>query len=233
MSFLRAHRWQLVGVALALAVVVAGKQLYRTATAADLAFILAPTAQLVSWVSGGNFVYELGPGWVDPHIGFIIAPACSGVNFALAAFLALSLGSWSQMTSPRGVASRIAIAAALAYLATLVVNTIRIAIAIAMHRGTIDIGGWDREELHRIEGIVVYLAGLLAVYAIARGIERKHRAWIAVPLAAYLVITLLLPALNGAAARPEFAMHALWVLALCAATAGMIVFTQTFRRRLS
>lgn len=169
-----AHRWRIVGIAVALTVVVVGKQLYCDATAGELTWILAPTAQLVSWVSGGNFVYEAGPGWVDPQIGFIIAPPCAGVNFALAAFLALALGGVVGMTSPRAVSVRLAGAAALAYIATLVVNTIRIAIAIAMHRGTIDVSGYDRAELHRIEGIVVYLGGLIALYAIARAIEMRR-----------------------------------------------------------
>jgi hypothetical protein len=40
--------------------------------------------------------------------------------------------------------------------------------------------------------------------------------WMAIPIAAYLVITLALPLANGAAARGEFARHAAWVLAGCA-----------------
>lgn len=38
----------------------------------------------------------------------------------------------------------------------------------------------------------------------------------AIPISAYLVITLLLPALNGATASPQFYRHALWVVAGCA-----------------
>lgn len=172
---LRDHRWQIATVVVALAVVIAGKQYYRDATAADLRWILAPTAQLVSWVSGGNFVYEAGPGYVDAHIGFIIAPPCAGVNFALAAFLALALGGLGGMNDGRTAFIRIARAAALAYVATLVINTIRIAIAIAMHRGTLDVGGLDHAEAHRIEGIVIYLGGLCALYGIARSLEARKR----------------------------------------------------------
>ena len=105
------HNAQIVYVAVVLAVVIAGKQYYREATAADLRWILAPTAQLVSWTTGGDFVYEAGPGWVDPQIGFIIAPPCAGVNFALAAFLALALGGLVSVTSARAVALRLGAAA--------------------------------------------------------------------------------------------------------------------------
>jgi exosortase K len=173
-SWVHEHRWQLVAVALALAVVVVGKQLYRDASAGELGWILAPTAQLVSWATGGTFAYQAAHGWVDPQIGFIIAPPCAGVNFALAAFLALALGGAPGMRSLRAVAVRLAAAAALAYLATLVVNTVRIVIAVEMHRGTIGTGGLDRAELHRIEGIVVYLGGLIALYALARAIETRR-----------------------------------------------------------
>lgn len=168
------RRWRLAGVVLVLAVVVAGKQYYREASAWDLRWILAPTAQLVSWLTGGSFVYEAGPGWVDPRFGFIIAPACAGVNFALAAFLALGLGGVTGMTSARATLIRLSLAAALAYLTTLVVNTLRIAVAVAMHRGTIDVRGYDRAELHRIEGIVVYLGGLCALYALARALDARR-----------------------------------------------------------
>lgn len=215
MSFLREHRWRLAALAIVAIVIVAGKQYYRDATPAALTWILAPTAQLVSWLSGHPFVYESGQGWINTDVMFVIAPACAGVHFALAALLALSLGALPGMTTWRATAKRLAVAATLAYAATLVVNTTRIVIAIAMHRGTIDIGG-DPAELHRIEGIVVYLGGLCALYALARALETgRKRASFAIPVAAYLVITLGLPLLNGAAARGDFARHAAWVVSAC------------------
>lgn len=175
MSWLAARRWQLLGVAVALAVVVAGKQYYRAASAGELGWILAPTARLVSSVSGTRFVYEAGIGWVDRGATFIIAPACAGVNFAIAGFLALVLGWLRGMRDARSLIARLVGAAALAYAATLVVNTLRIVIAIALHRGTIDVGTLDHAEVHRFEGIVVYLAGLCALYALAGRIAPRSR----------------------------------------------------------
>jgi uncharacterized membrane protein YhhN len=43
--------------------------------------------------------------------------------------------------------------------------------------------------------------------------------WMKVPIAAYLVITLVLPLLHGAAKRADFVAHAVWVLAGC----GLVV----------
>jgi exosortase K len=168
------RRWQLAGALAAIAVVVVAKQAYRGASAGELGWILAPTARLVSAVSGTRFVYEAGLGWVDRGATFIIAPACAGVNFTIAGFLALALGWLGGMRSARTVAARLAGAAALAYAATLVVNTLRIVVAIALHRGTIDVGGLDHAEVHRFEGIVVYLAGLCALYALAGAIAPRR-----------------------------------------------------------
>jgi ABC-type Co2+ transport system permease subunit len=48
--------------------------------------------------------------------------------------------------------------------------------------------------------------------------DRLERVrWLATPLFAYVVVTLLLPVANGAAARPGFATHAAWILGGCAA----------------
>jgi len=47
----------------------------------------------------------------------------------------------------------------------------------------------------------------------------RKLGWLKVPIAAYLVITLGLPVLHGAARRADFVGHALWVLAGC----GLVV----------
>jgi hypothetical protein len=52
----------------------------------------------------------------------------------------------------------LAAALAIAYAATIVVNTIRISVALA----------WHRPDLHQMQGTLVYLGGLIAIYALAR-----------------------------------------------------------------
>jgi exosortase K len=221
-SFVREQRWRIAAVFVALAIVVAGKQFYRDASPAELRWILAPTAQLVSWISGHDFIYESGQGWINTDIMFVIAPACAGVNFALAALLALVLGSLANMTDWRRALSRLARAVVLAYSATLVVNTMRIAIAVHMHRA----------DLHRLEGIVVYVFGLCGLYALARALDgRKLRSvkWFAIPLGAYLLITLVMPLANGAARRDDFVRHATAVLAVCFVVVAIASFCELVR----
>jgi len=161
-------RTQVAALAVAAVVVVVGKDYYRAASAADLRWILAPTAHVATWLGCGHFTFDAQLGYVDRDLGFAIAPPCAGLHFALAAFVALTIGWLGAMRDWRSLARHLAAAAALAYVATFVINTIRIVIAIRMHR--MDLA--DREELHRLEGIVVYLGGLCALYALAR----RHHA---------------------------------------------------------
>jgi exosortase K len=158
---------QLAGLGLAVALVIAGKQAIREASAEELGWLLGPTATCVSVLTGSHFVREAGVGYIDRSITFEIAPVCAGVHFMLAAVLALALG-WSRyMQTWRTMALRLVAVVGVAYLATIVINTLRIVIAIAMHAH--DLGG---SELHRLEGVVVYLGGLCALYAIATGRAR-------------------------------------------------------------
>ena len=172
---MRPRRFQIAAVGCVLAILYLGKHSYSAASARDLDWILAPTAHLVSFVGGHHFVYEAGAGWVDRDVTFIIAPACAGVNFMLAAFLALTLGWLGSLQTWRGTGRCLVLAAGIAYVATIIINTVRIIIAIAMHRGTIDVSSFDHAEAHRVEGIVVYLGGLCMLYGVARAVDTRSK----------------------------------------------------------
>lgn len=51
---------------------------------------------------------------------------------------------------------------------------------------------------------------------------RNSLRWLAVPIAAYLIITLGLPAAHGAARQARFATHAMWVVLGCAIIVAVI-----------
>jgi exosortase K len=166
-------RWSLLALAIGVTVVWCGKSAYSEASAARLQLVLAPTARLVEWISGGDFVYEAGAGWVSRHHTFIIAPVCAGVNFALAAWAAFLAGALPRFASLRSVVVRLACYAVAAYVATVLVNGARISLAIALHRGALSLDGLTAAELHRAEGIAVYLVGLCALYTVAQAVERR------------------------------------------------------------
>ncbi len=147
-------------------IVIAGKTYYRHATADDLAFLLAPTETLVSAATDTHFTRERGVGWIDRDAAFEIVPECAGMHFLLCALVALAIASVPALTSWSAVARQLGFAIAGAYVATIIVNTLRIAIAVRMHERAL--GGAD---LHRLEGTAIYFGGLCALYALAR---RRH-----------------------------------------------------------
>jgi hypothetical protein len=60
--------------------------------------------------------------------------------------------------------------------------------------------------------------------------ERARRLrWMTVPLGAYVVITVLLPMLNGAARRADFGWHVVAVLLGCVATVVAAALVATVR----
>ena len=61
---------------------------------------------------------------------------------------------------------------------------------------------------------------------------RDNARWLAVPIAAYLVITLALPAAHGAAGNARFATHAMWVMLGCAIVVAVVAaITVVVKRR--
>jgi|HubBroStandDraft_6_1064221.scaffolds.fasta_scaffold181276_3 exosortase K len=154
---------RVAAIIVALGLVVAGKTYYRHASADDLAWLLSPTALCVSAATDTHFVRERGIGWIDRDVAFEIVPECAGLHFLLCALLVLVVAALPAMTSWPATARHVGIAIAAAYAATIIVNTTRIAIAVRMHERAV--GGAD---LHRLEGTVVYLGGLCALYAMAR-----------------------------------------------------------------
>jgi len=157
-------RVQVGALAVTAAIVVAGKQFYRGASADELQWLLAPVAKLVGGITGASFDYDSQLGWVSRDARFVIAPVCAGLNFALAAFLALSLGWLPAMRRTRDAAARLALAAGIAYVATIVVDAARIALALETRADG---------AAHEALGVAVYLGALCALYAIAvRGRKR-------------------------------------------------------------
>lgn len=207
---------QVAALAVTLAVVVLGKQYFRSATAGELRWLLAPTAKCTSVLTGTHFAFVAGAGYADHDVHFLIAPVCAGLHFLLAAMIVLVLAWLGRIDRWRAMAARVGLAVVVAYAATIAFNTLRIALSLELHAAG---------ALHEALGIVVYFAGLCALSAAARHLDDKRlpgARWIAIPVGVYLAITLVLPLAHGAAARADFAGHAMWVLGGCLAVAIML-----------
>ena len=207
------------------------KRYYSAAGADDLVWILWPTAKFTSLVTGTRFYFEAHAGYMSDDRSFLIAAACSGVNFLITAFLLLSL--MKLWRSGRVAWRYFCFAGLAAYASTVVANSVRISIAMWLNSARPEVFGLGREELHRLDGILIYFGFLLMLFAVAEPRSRTagvtntvpvkrgvfDRIFAAVkryvfPLAVYYATTLGIPIANGAAGRGgEFWEHAVFVAA--------------------
>jgi len=171
---------------------------YANATADELLWILAPTTALVELLSGRSFAFESYTGYVSSDHRFVIAVPCAGVNFLITAFLMLGLRRLWRDRFQRVSWTFLPIAAAMALAATLIANTTRICIALEMQRRSVDVDGLSGNQLHRLEGIVIYFGFLLLLFMLTERMEsRRPRTALLFPLGIYYATTLGIPLLNG------------------------------------
>lgn len=209
----RAAQWVVVFVcALAL------KLYYSGASANELRWILAPTTVLVELLSGVSFEFESHAGYINSDRSFLIASSCAGVNFLITAFLMLSARKLLRDRSQDNTWRLIPTAALIAYFATLVANTVRISIALWLGRLP-EVGGLNRYQLHRVEGIIVYFGFLLLLFIVSEKISTGKTSGLLrqsfFPLFVYYATVLVIPLVNGGYRRGAgFWEHSILVLLL-------------------
>ena len=195
-------------LAMVLLCALALKQYYSTATANQLRWILAPTTLIVELLSGRSFVFESYTGYMSSDHTFVIAVPCAGVNFLIMAFVMLALRRlWNgrfESVSWRVLPSSIATA----YVATVIANAMRIVIALEIQRRSLEVSWLTENQLHRLEGIVVYFGFLMLLFVV---MERKLLMF---PVVIYYVMTLGVPLVNGAFHRAGFWEHFGFVLVM-------------------
>ncbi|HSS21293.1 MAG TPA: exosortase K [Pyrinomonadaceae bacterium] len=170
--------WKRIGQLVAVLLVAGSiKQYYSTASVNQLRWILAPTSAAVQFVTGSKFEFESYTGYVNSDHSFVIAASCAGVNFLITAFLMLALSRVWQTRADTGPGKPvwlfIPLAAGCAYLATVVANTVRIATAVRLHGQSIDAGGLNPNQLHRLEGIVIYFGFLLLLFVLSERVANR------------------------------------------------------------
>lgn len=143
------------------------KYFYSTTSVNQLRWILAPTTALVELISGQSFQFESHAGYINSDHSFLIAASCAGVNFLITAFLMLSLGHLWRNRSQSLSWKFVPYAALIAYLVTLVANTVRITTALQLRSMRIETGLLSPGQLHRFEGIFIYFGFLLLLYVIS------------------------------------------------------------------
>ena len=227
-DWLRHHAVQLTLGALALGVAGALKQHYSHASAEDLRWILAPTTWLTELVVQSEFAFQTGQGYLSREQSVLISPACAGVNFLIVAFLSLALGFGKRFqgerTRPRPMEEEwkrgflwFAVSLVSAVAATLVVNTLRISISIAIAHLATRFTGLTFHSVHRLLGIGIYLTGLMGLCLAAQfwlesrsrtGSPARRSGPLLVAAGCYVAVTLAVPLLRGGAHNPDFWSHA-------------------------
>ena len=152
------------------------KRHYSEARADDLLWVLTPTAQLVASMTGSPFTLQPGEGYLSRERLFLIEKSCAGVNFMLAAFGMLVFTSWHRVRTVAAAGGVLGVSLLAGYTAAVVVNAVRIAIAmwLAGHPIALPISSG---ALHRLEGILVYFGGLMLMYEAAQRLDRRALLW--------------------------------------------------------
>lgn len=205
--------------AVVLAIGFSIKLYYSTSSVNDLRWILAPTAWLVQLVTGERFWFESYAGYMNADRSFLIADSCSGVNFLIMAFLMLCLIKLRKGLIANVSWGFIPAAMIAAYVTTIAANTVRITVAMRLHRMSPEMIWINPEQLHRLEGIFIYFGFLLFLFTFAESLEdrasgRGGLLWQSlIPLLLYWFFTLGIPIFNGAYRQgTTFWQHLLFVL---------------------
>lgn len=187
------------------------KHFYSTASVNELRWILAPTTLLVELVSGRVFNFEMHAGYISSDRSFLIASSCAGVNFMIAAFLMLSIARlWRGKLAWKLIPSALVIS----YATTIVANTVRISTALHLQDNRLDIAGLSANQIHRLEGILIYFGFLMLLFLLSERTADQKSPGHAIrpdhfmlPLVIYYVTTLGMP-LASAIYRQDFAAKA-------------------------
>ena len=148
------------------------KRHYAGARADELGWILSPTARLVGVMTGETFTLQSGEGYFSRDRLFLIEKSCAGINFMIAAFGMLMLALLHRVGSRFSAARVLSVSLLASYSAAVLVNAVRIAIAIWLGAHPVALSAFSAAAVHRVEGIAVYFGGLVLLYELVRRLDR-------------------------------------------------------------
>jgi exosortase K len=163
---------RLAFVAIAILIAWGLKRHYADAQPDDLSWILGPTARLVSATTGEAFVMQPGEGYFSRERLFLIEKSCAGINFMIAAFGMLMLALLHRVGSRFSAARVLTVSLLASYSAAVLVNAVRIAIAMWLGAHPSALSAFSASDVHRVEGITVYFGGLVLLYELVQRLDR-------------------------------------------------------------
>jgi exosortase K len=147
------------------------KRHYAAARADDLWWILSPVARLVGLMTRTRFAFQPGEGYFSREHLFLIEKSCAGINFMIAAFGMLMLALLHRVESRFSAARILSVSLLASYSAAVLVNAVRIAIAMWLGAHPAALSAFSAADIHRVEGITVYFGGLVLLYELAQRID--------------------------------------------------------------
>ena len=153
---------------------------FSKATDSDVInWMLAPTVRWVSILSGITFEYLPHQGYASHAYYFLVAPSCAGIRFMMIAFLMLMFSSLHRIEKKKSGYLWFCFSIIFSYLATILVNSIRITASIHLpfllkRAGLLD--GWlTPDRLHTLTGTIVYFSSLCVIYLLSSSICTEYR----------------------------------------------------------
>ncbi len=230
---------KVIHISVALLIAVSLKTFYSSANVNELRWILAPTTYLVELATGNTFTFESYSGYMNEERSFLIAGSCSGVNFLITAFLVLALGKLLRDRAQKVRWTFIVYAALVAFLTTIVANTVRICIALQMRRADPELLWLNPDQLHRFEGIIVYFGFLLLLFVASESLRNRSgfrvSGWrlrgLLLPLFIYCSTTLAIPVANAVYRRTpltaDFREHLFFVFVIPLVLVAIFLFVRS------
>jgi exosortase K len=149
------------------------KRHYAAARPDDLWWILSPVARLVGAITRTSFALQPGEGYFSRDRLFLIEKSCAGINFMIAAFGMLIFALLHRVGSGLSGARVLSVSLLASYSAAVLVNAVRIAIAMWLGAHPAALSAFSAAGVHRIEGITVYFGGLVLVYELVQRLDRS------------------------------------------------------------
>jgi exosortase K len=192
------------------------KRFYADASVDDLAWILGPTARLVTALTGVPFEWESGQGYLSRERLFLIEKACAGLNFMIAAFGMVAVVKSRRIRSWRSAAGILVTCMLASYSTAVLVNAVRITVAMWLAAHPVGFTWITAAQAHRVEGVACYFGGLVLLYRLVLHVDGgsaclRPSMLLLVPLGWYYAITVVVPLVNRGYGE-AFVEHTVFVL---------------------
>jgi exosortase K len=219
----------------ALAVALGAKAFYSHAGANQLVWILAPSSWLARAVGGVALSYEDGAGFISHAHHLVVGKPCAGVNFLVVAFLTLFFAFGGRFAGLGAQLGWLLASLGLAYVAAVVTNGARIALAAYLFDADIYGGLVTPGRIHRLAGTAVYYGSLWGLF-FAVGAALKTRGRRLVPLGAYALVSIGVPLAGrlvaGGGDGARFAEHVAWVTGIAGVVTAAVLIPALLRDRI-